>query len=266
MAIKLIAMDLDGTLLNSDKLVSQRSLDVIQAAKEKGVGVTIATGRMLQSAEYFARIIGVNVPMVYCNGSVVQGVGEEEPIFRRTFPEEVVRRLLTMCHEKGWYIQWYIGRDIFAEDYRQEYFYSYRTTEDFTIREVGDRFLEYTQGVVQCVVRDMSGGISDIVTEIRREFGNAVLPQQHTGFSVDLNPQGVHKDVGLAALVEHLGIKREEVMACGDADNDLDMLRFAGVSVVPANGSNEARALADYLAESNDADGIAKAIEKLVLA
>ncbi len=265
MCIKLIAMDLDGTLLNSDKLISPRNLSAIQAAKEKGVGVTIATGRMFLSAAYFGRQIGANVPLVCCNGSMVQALEGDRPIFVRHIEETAVQELLMLCHERGWYAQWYIGKQVYAEKFLPEYFYAYRTVKDFSIQETGTDFLSYTKSVIQCVIRDKDGRIPEVVAEIGPRFANRIEPQQNTGFSVDLTPPGINKAVGIEALMNHLGITKEEVMVCGDADNDLAMLDFAGTSVVPANGQPEARALASYLTASNDEDGIAQAIEDLVL-
>ena len=267
MSIKLIAMDLDGTLLNSDKHVSQRSLRALEAAKARGVAVTIATGRMYNSAEYFGELIGANAPLICCNGGVVRSMGAEAPVFARYFPPALVERFLPYVHEHGWYTQWYIGKEILAEKYLPEYFYVYRTVKDFTVRELGTDFLAKTavDEVIQFVVRDLAGNIGAITQQILREFGDAVRALPNTGTSVDLVPPGISKAVGLEALMKHLGLQRHEVMACGDAENDFEMLEFAGTSVVPANGLPEAKERATYHAVSCDEDGIARAIEELVL-
>ena len=265
MAIKLIAMDLDGTLLNSDKLISERNFQALEAARRMGVGVTIATGRMYLSAAYFGRLIQANVPLICCNGSLVRSMENPEPVFVRYLAKSAVEELLTYCHENDWYVQWYIGEDIYARVYLPEYFASYRTVKNFRVTEVGDDFLSYTEPVIQCVVRDLDGRIGELVSEVQRRFPTTIFPQQNTGFSVDLTPPGVNKAVGLEALMKSLGLTPDEVMVCGDADNDLEMLRFAGTSVVPANGQPAAKALATYLAPSNDEDGIGRAIEELVL-
>lgn len=265
MAIKLIAMDLDGTLLNSDKLISARNLAAIEAAKARGVGVTIATGRMYRAAAFFGRIIKANVPLICCNGGLVRSMKQERPVFVRHVDRTAVRELLQLCHDRNWYAQWYIGDEIYAESYKPEYFASYRTVQDFSVKEVGDDFLSYTDNVIQCVIRDKEGKIDDVVAELRKRFSKTIFPQQNTGYSVDLTPPGINKAVGLAALMKRLGITVDEVMACGDADNDLEMLRFAGTSVVPVNGQPEAKALASYIAPDNDEDGIGRAIEALVL-
>ena len=256
MAIRLIVMDLDGTLLTSEKTVSDYSKDVLRRAMAKGVAVTLATGRMLLSASYFGRIIGANAPIISCNGALVQALDATEPLFLRAFSPETVAELLTFARENGWYAQWYIGDDIYAEDFRPEYFTAYRTVQGFAVHEVGEDFSPYVEGVAQVVVRDLAGGVGTIAASIRERFAGRVDPQQSKGYTLDLVPPGVSKATGIRA---------DEVMACGDSDNDLSMLRLAGTSVVTANGQEEAKALATYLAPGCDEDGVARAIEELVL-
>ena len=94
--IKLIALDLDGTLLNSEKRVTPYTRDVLRRAMARGVHVTLATGRMIGGAAYFGRQVGVNAPLICCNGGVVQGMDAPEPLFMRCLPQETVRRLLTL--------------------------------------------------------------------------------------------------------------------------------------------------------------------------
>lgn len=265
MAIKLIAFDLDGTLLTTGKEITPRTMAAIEAAKAKGVYVTIATGRMFCSAEYFARMIGGNAPVICCNGGIVQEIGAEKPLFSHYLPEATVRKMLTICYDKHWYVNWYIGNDILVPQIDWDYFYAYKTTKNMRFKEVGDDYLRYTEHVVQCVLRDLTGHVQEKGEELFRLTGGGFALQQNTHMSMDLCPVGVDKGVGLKWLAEYLGLTADEVMACGDGDNDLAMLRYAGTAVVPANGLPSAQKLATYHADSNDNDGIAKAIEELVL-
>lgn len=265
MAIKLVAMDLDGTLLNSQKIVSERNLAAIAAAKAQGVYITLATGRMYSAAAYFGRIIGANAPLVCCNGAMVRAVGAAEDVFVKLYPEDVAKAVLAECQAHGWYAQWYIGDQIYAESFRPEMFNSYKTVKNFTVREVGRDFLPYVHDVVQIVVRDLQGEVEAIANHLSRKFSGLLEAQQNTGYSVDLTPPGVTKAVGIEALRKYLGIERDEIMVCGDADNDLAMLEYAGFSVVTDNGLPQAKALADFITDSCDADGVGKAIERYVV-
>lgn len=263
--IRLIALDLDGTLLNSDKLITPRTFAALKAAMKKGVHVTIATGRMLAGAAMFGRQFGANAPLICCNGGVVQGMDDEASLFERHMDPETVRGILSFCHERGWYVNWCIGRDVCAEYFAPKWYYAYRTVKDFRVREVGDRFLDYTENVIQCVVRDLDGNVEPMVQALKAALPNQFHAQQNTGTSSDLTPIGVTKALGLEFLMKHYGLTPENVMACGDGDNDLPMLDFVGTAVVPENALPEAKARATYHASSNDDDGIAKAIEELVL-
>ena len=264
MAIKLIALDLDGTLLTSDKKITTRTKDIIARAMSRGVTVTIATGRMLRSALYFARLLASDAPVVCCNGGYV-GTAEGEPVFARYFDPALTAAFLTFAHERGWYVNWYRGMDIYASEYRPEYFTAYATTRGFVVREVGDDYLRYTEKVPQFVLRELTNGVDAYVSEVRERFGDQLIPQQNAGTSVDINPPGINKAVGVRALADAMGLTLDEVMVAGDADNDFEMLEMGAFSVVPENGLPEAKARASYVTASNDANGIALAIEKFVL-
>lgn len=264
MAIKLVALDLDGTLLTSDKEITARTKDILARAMARGITVTIATGRMLRSALYFARIIASDAPVICCNGGYVGGA-EGDPLFARYFDPALARDFLTFVYARGWYVNWYIGTEIYAPEYRADYFAAYRTTGDFVVHGVGNDYLRYTEHVPQFVLREMDEGIGAYVRDVREHFGDRLVPQQNTGTSVDINPPGVNKAVGVQALADAMGLRLDEVMVAGDADNDYEMLEMGAFSVVPENGLSEAKARASYVTASNDANGIAAAIEKFVL-
>lgn len=230
--IRLLALDLDGTLLNRDKEVSEKNRAALRAAMDAGVYVTLATGRMLNSALYFGRLIGANAPLIACNGALVQAMDSARPVFARTYPKALAQEFLRFAVGRGWYVQWHSGVEIYSTDYRPEYFDAYRTVPGFTVRSVGERYLDYTDDVLQFVLRDRTG---------------ERMPAM------------------LAELAKYLSVRADEVMACGDADNDLTMLRWAGTAVVPDDGQQAAKDLATYIAPPCDEDAVAAAVEKFVL-
>lgn len=264
MAIKLIALDLDGTLLTSDKTVTTRTKDILARVMARGVTVTVATGRMLRSALHFTRLIASDAPVICCNGGYV-GKAEGEPVFARYFDPMLTREFLTFAYTRNWYVNWYSGMEIYAPEYREEYFTAYRTTAHFKVNGVGGDYLRYTEHVPQFVLREMDTGIGSYVRAVQERFGDRLVPQQNTGTSVDINPPGVNKAVGVKALADAMGLSLDEVMVAGDADNDYEMLAMGAFSVVPENGLAGAKERARYITASNDANGIALAIEKFVL-
>ena len=264
MAIKLIALDLDGTLLTSDKTITVRTKDILARAMARGVTVIIATGRMLCSALHFARLLGARAPVICCNGAYV-GTGTDAPLFARYFDPAFVGEFLTFCYARDWYVNWYSGADIYAPTYREDYFTAYRTTANFRVHAVGEDYLSYVDEVPQFVLRDLEGDLAHQVRAIKAAFGDALCTQQNTGTSVDITPPGINKAVGVRALADALGLTMDEVMVAGDADNDMEMLAMGALAVVPENGLPAAKALASYVTASNDDNGIAAAVEKFVL-
>ena len=126
--------------------------------------------------------------------------------------------------------------------------------------------MAYTEKVLQFVLRDFTGAyMASMLTEVETAFPGKFAVTLNAPQVADIMPCGVTKAVGLAALAAHLGITPEEVMACGDGDNDLAMLRWAGTAVVPQDGQDAAKSLATYIAPPCDEDAVADAVEKFVL-
>lgn len=100
MSIKLIALDMDGTLLNRQKLVSEENASAIKRAMDKGIYVTIATGRMPASAVYFAKQLNMNCPVISCNGGVVKDLNTGKSIYEAHFPKDTITKLISICYQK----------------------------------------------------------------------------------------------------------------------------------------------------------------------
>lgn len=265
MAIKLVALDMDNTLLNRQKLVSEKNREAICRAMEKGVYVTIATGRMPASAGYFAKNLGMNCPVVSCNGGVVKPLDEKTPIFEAHFLPKTVQSLIETCYKNNWYIRWYIDDTIYVRYKDERMFPAYRTTKGLNIVAVGDDYKNYINDVTQLVICDINGRIQQIYDYIAETFGEKIGLQQNTGFTMDVTPPGINKAVGLSKLADYLGINREEVMAVGDGDNDLTMVKYAGCGVAMQNGISDLKKIASFVTKDCDDDGVAYAIEKFIL-
>lgn len=265
MAIKLIVTDLDGTLLTDKQEISPRTVAAMQAAKARGIRVTVATGRMHLAAAYFARQIGADVPVISCNGGLVRGLEDDHTIFANCYAKETANEVIAECYRQGWYAQWYVDGRVYAKEFRPEMFAGYRNVTGFKVHEVGDDFERYMDRVIQIVIRDQVEGIAGILDTLCAKFGDRIEQKQNTKYSVDLTPPGIHKAVGLEHLISFLGIRPEEVIAFGDAENDVEMLRCVGTSVATQNALDAVKEIADHVTDDCNHDGVAKAIEAYVL-
>ena len=264
MAIKLIALDMDNTLLNRKKLVSPKNTVAIQKAKNKGIYVTIATGRMPASASYFAKQLQMNCPVISCNGGVVKDLVTNKSIYEAHFSKETIQKLITTCYENNWYARWYIDDTIYVRYVDMNMFPAYKTTKGLNIVAVGDDFVDYLDKVTQLVICDFNGNIGKIQDKVASIFTNTIGLQQHTEYTMDITPPNITKAVGLAKLAEYLNIQPDEIMACGDGDNDLAMIKYAGLGVAMENAIDEVKSVAQFITKDCDDDGIAYVINKFI--
>jgi Cof subfamily protein (haloacid dehalogenase superfamily) len=260
-----VALDLDGTLLSDDLEVSPETRRAVGGALDRGVVVTLATGRMLSYTVPYARDLGISAPLICYQGGLIQAPGSSSPLYRAIMDEAVAREFIEWQYGSGYDVAMYSGDGVYAagsrrlEDlYRSMLGYSLEWTDDLSLALQRGRPLKFL------VLVDPAEG-ERVRSELRRQFGKRVeLTRSHERI-IEANPRGVSKANGLRRLAAHLSIRRREVMAIGDQDNDAEMIAWAGVGVAMGNGSSAAKAAADWVAPSVSEDGAAAAIARFVL-
>jgi len=272
--IKLIALDLDGTLLNSDKKLSQRNRDALQAAADSGIQVVPATGRFFGAMPPVVQTMPFMNYALTINGAQVVNVHTGEVIYEANMPLETALSIMDVLAELPVCYDCYQDNGAFMTGSLQD------RVEEFTdnphyikmIRELRKPVPE-----LRAFLREKGAPIQKLQFFTRDEtFRQEALATFDTRFpgtkstssvqgNVEINAADGNKGSGLKALAKYLGIPIEEVMAFGDGSNDVTMLEAAGVGVAMANGVEEAKAAANYIAPSNDEDGVAQVID-LVLA
>lgn len=273
MDIRLIAVDLDGTLLNSQKELTPRTKEALTRAAEKGVHIVPATGRTFGGVPEMVRSLPFVRYGICINGGSVWDAQIDGAIHTAEIPyeraEEIfdyVEQFHTMydCYVDGWGKS---DRKFF--DHLLDY-----VDEDVVkiikaTRSPVDDFRGYIRSLshdIQKIIlffRDLE--VHDrMIEKIRADLPDmavtAALP-----CNIELNNKDANKGAALRILCEHLGFGPEQAMAFGDGGNDQSMIETAGLGVVMANGVPELKAAADYITLSNDEDGVAAAIEKFVL-
>ncbi|MCH4188592.1 MAG: Cof-type HAD-IIB family hydrolase [Megasphaera sp.] len=263
--IKLIALDLDGTLLCSDKTISDTTLAAIQAARNKGVIVAIATGRMYSTAKRYGAMLNLgDMPMMLYAGGLIQTVETKKVLYNHPIAVEDAAALLALDKEKGWQMQTYID-DVLRVAAYDSWIQGYEHNTGAKAVVCGDDF--YTpQGAPN---KMLSRGSHEELL-LRKAEIEKVLPDRFNimfseGTFLEVMPKGVNKGDGLRRLGNLFGVTIDQVMAMGDSQNDIDMLRAAGFSVAMGNAADEIKDAAQAVTLSNDDDGVAAAIERFVL-
>jgi HAD superfamily hydrolase (TIGR01484 family) len=240
---KLVALDMDGTLLNEEKLISKENREAIFAALEAGVSVIFSTGRGVQSALPYAIELGLETPIVSVNGSEVWKA-PGELLSRHILSAELVRTLHEIAVENDVWWWAYAVEGMFNAEKWVEHLDSVEWL----------KFGYYTE--------DMA-----VLSKIRSQveaWGTLEITNSHP-CNIELNPKGVSKASGLEEVCKLLGISMSEVIAMGDSENDITMIRAAGLGVAMGNAQDGVKIIADLITVTNEEHAVAKIIKEYVL-
>lgn len=264
--IRLIAVDMDGTLLNHEGKLTERTMKAAQAAMEKGAKFVLSSGRMPGALKAFAKEIGVNAPCVCFNGGAAVDVFTDEVFYQTPVPIELARDIAKTAEDMGLYIHAFINGGYIAPEYNEKTAaYEKLTTVKATV--VNGKVSEnLTEAPMKVLILDTPEGVEKVLPVLQEKFkGRASImrSQKHLIECVDKNTS---KAGALEHLIHVLGIRKEETIAFGDGQNDLEMLKWAHESYVMDNASDAVKTACSrfIIAPSNKEDGVAQVIEQLI--
>ena len=263
--INLVAIDLDGTLLDNDRKISPRAKDAIQRVRQEGVEVTLATGRMFASAKPFADELGLNLPLITYQGALVKISGTGEVLYERSVPARDARQVIELTRQRGYPLNFYLDNFVFVENLTPQA-KDYASRYNVTVQEIGDLSRIVDLEPIKLLVTDEDEeelGVFEM--ECRRVFGSRLhITKSMPQYLEFMHPEAT-KARGLEAVAKYMGITPREIMVIGDSYNDLEMLEYAGLAVVMGNAREEIKEAGDYITRANDDDGVAEALEKIIL-
>ncbi|KJY83427.1 HAD family hydrolase [Vibrio galatheae] len=265
---KLIALDMDGTLLTSDKTISQRTKLAIEQARQKGVKVVLASGRPLdgmQSKLDELNIEGDNEFVVYFNGSMVKEIGTSRVIHSAIIDGKRAKQVARLAEQFG------LDCHAFSTEYGlitprlNEY-----TDIESTINQIPVSVKEFDQldddhPIIKAMIVGDPDKLSAAIKQIPKAYHEQFTIVQSAPFFLEFLNLGSNKGVGIKAIADHLGIDSSEVICMGDAENDHHMIEYAGLGVAMENAMEQTKAIADHITLSNNDDGVAVVIEDFIL-
>ena len=268
-AIRLLVLDLDGTIVGPRLTVSRRTTTAVRHAQDAGVPVVIATGRMYPSASRIAGTLGLETPMICNQGADVRAAGapdaDDPPplLYHRTMPSRVARDAITWARERGF------APHMNAEDRLVAQLDDDGAPNYERILGVGVELVDDLLRAVKRPTKVLAVGPADLpqreLDEARDAFaGRAQVTVSHPNY-LEFTARGVHKGRAVRWLARRLGIPLRDVMAIGDQINDVEMLALVGHGVAMGGSPDPVRAAARYVTARYEEDGAALAIEALVL-
>lgn len=264
MSVRLVAIDLDDTLLTDEIEIPPGAVEAVARARADGVHVVIATGRMFPAAQPFAKQLGLDTPLITYNGAMVKTI-EDELLFHHPVPQELALEVLDFAEANDWAVQCYFNDRLYVPEITSGVIY-YTELAGVPAQST-ERMREL---VTESAPTKMLGiGSPEQTTQrarsLQARFGEQLAVTISKPSYVEVLRPGVSKASALAEVATRLGVEQSETLAIGDSFNDLEMLQWAGIGVAMGNGHPDIRQLADYVVSSNNEEGVAEAIERFVL-
>ena len=288
---KLVAIDLDGTMLDSFGQVTENTKKVIQKTIEKGTDVIIASGRPIDSIKTIAKEIGSNKYFIAGNGALIYDIQNDEVLYEKYMKKEKVLEIIKICEENSISYNVYTEKTILATALKYNVLYYYKENlkkqEDkrthinivenmyeYIQKMPEEKFLKITicddsKAIFQSIIRKLEK-ISDIeildVSHMSRkviEQGTESIPIEY--YYTEISSKDVDKWNAIEFLISKLNIKKEEVITIGDNINDKKMIEQAGLGIIMGQSMPQLKEIADYVTTSNTEEGVAKALSKFCL-
>lgn len=264
---KLIALDMDGTILKEDKTISIETQNAIQSAKAKGVKVVLSSGRPMVGLKKYLNqlnLIDKDDYAVAYNGALIQNTQTGEVIAKTPMIMEDLRYLYSLSKELKVNIHLLTENSCMTPKWN--HYSQYEADENGIPLKIADfDNLDPETTIVKIMFIDEEGILSPAISKLPKVVYKKYTVVRSAPFYLEFLDKSVNKGNGVELLANSLGIKREEVICVGDAGNDVHMIKYAGLGVAMGNAFPEIKEIADYITLTNEEHGVAHVINKFIL-
>lgn len=266
MAYKMLVLDLDDTLLRDDHSISERNEKLLLEAQENGIYVILASGRPTSAMLQYARQLKLEKFGSYIisyNGAIITDMKQNVPVFEQSLSKEEIHDLHDFSLEHDLHIITYKDNSIVSES-ESEYIDVEKELTGLPINKVNCFKTEINESAVKCILLQNPEYLKEKEQELKKSKQDLSVAISKP-FFLEVMPQGIDKAASIRRLANKLGIKQSEIIAVGNADNDLTMVEYAGLGIWVDNVTPELREKADVIVASNNNDGVAEVVEKYLL-
>ncbi|WP_053220377.1 Cof-type HAD-IIB family hydrolase [Virgibacillus senegalensis] len=261
----LIALDLDGTLLTDNKVISEKNKNVIMQAKQAGHIVVISTGRPHRASIDYYHELQLDTPMVNFNGALIHHpLDDKWDAVHSPLPNRTAKAIIQTCYDlEVNNIMAEVGDDVFLDQYDEELMEIFHTDQANPVT-VGSLKNTLDEDPTSLLIHPQEDHIQALRSHLDDKHA-AVIEHRKWGAPwhvIEIVRKGLNKAVGLDKIAHYYDIPQSRIIAFGDEDNDLEMIEYAGVGVAMGNGIDELKELANYVADTNEADGIGSFLEE----
>lgn len=268
MAYEILVLDIDGTLTNSQKQISDKTYRSIMAIQERGHKVVLASGRptpgilplaeKLKLSEYDGYILSFN-------GAKVMNCRNGEIIFQQVLNRDYIPLLHTTAVGNKVGLLSYEGDCVITDSEIDQYIEIESRINGIPVKQVDD-FVSYIQfDINKCLMTGEPDILKRIEPELKAKLKGELNIYRSEPYFIEIMPRNIDKAYSLGKLLDYLNLSKEQMISCGDGFNDISMIEYAGMGVAMANAQEVVKNKADYITLSNDEDGVAHVIEAFML-
>ena len=287
---KLITVDLDGTLLNKYGEVSEYTKNIIKKVTDQGILVVLASGRISESVLTIAKEIGANKYYISGNGSVLYDMQKKEIIYEKYLSKEKVLELIELCEKNSIYYNIYTESSVIAKSLNYNVaFYNYENTKKSSDKKteinIVDDVYNYiktlnTNKFLKMTICENKIVFSSILRKVKDIPDIDVLEVSHMSkkkikmgtkevsvgyYYTEVSSKNVDKWYAIEEIMKKENIAKEEVISFGDNNNDILMIKNAGLGIAMGHSNEQVKKVAKFVTQTNDEDGVAKALENIIL-
>lgn len=265
MKYKIMVLDIDGTLTNSEKKITEKTRSALIDYQERGGKIAIASGRPTKGIIPYAEQLELEKYggfIMAFNGGKVINCQNGQTVFSANLPLEFLPEICEEVYKTNVGINTYEGDDLIAGNGVNEYTEIESKIIGLNIKEVDD-FVSYVNfDINKCLLSGNPDEVLELEKKLSKRVGDKLGVFRSEPFFLEIVPKGIDKANSIDSLLKTLNIKTEECIACGDGFNDITMVEYAGLGVGMENANDKLKAVANFITKSNDEDGIAYVVEK----
>ncbi len=263
--IKMLVLDIDGTIFKKDYTASERVKQTLKSLVKKGIKVVLCTGRMYAATKQIAKELELNTPVISYQGGLVKNfLNDEKTLFEKTMDETLSLDVIKELKKRNIFFNLYINDELLVE-HDSILIQQYVDARNIKYRIVGNCENLNLKGMNKILaIDDDVNLIENLQKEMAQRYKDKLYVIRSTPRFCEFSNPEATKGNAVRFLADMWGIKKEEIMACGDQDNDIEMLLAAGVKVAMGNATEDLKKIADYVTDSVDNDGVVKAVGKFI--
>ena len=264
---KVLVLDIDGTLTNSKKEITENTRNAIWNVMAAGHKVVLASGRPTPGMKRYEKELELAERGGYLlsfNGARIVDCESGDILYQRTLPKSAISKLYHFAKEHGAGIITYLGDTVISAFEPDEYVVYEAKINDLPIRVEKDfpYFVDFE--VNKCLMTAPPEKAAEMEKLLQEKYGETLSIYRSEPYFVEIMPQNVDKASSLDKVLPILGVSRENSICCGDGFNDLSMIKYAGLGVAMGNAQEAVKEAADYITATNDEDGLVEVIERFI--